>query len=173
MQWEIRPSSEGSFRGRMWALWNCFSSASFRAGHCLKKQNFSVLFVMPTVGLSLTEEDRWTLKQVSFVVLYLAEKYCLLSVCLLLLQGLCQQKHGPCSPSPEGPGALRGACPAAPASSQLGPVQHPAASFPCRIGLFFPQNSVSVFVTQLEWFCFKGIIILLVGAVLSAREQIS
>lgn len=57
---------------------------------------------MPTVGLSLTEEDRWTLKQVSFVVLYLVEKYCLLSACLLLLQGLCQQSMDHVLPASRG-----------------------------------------------------------------------
>lgn len=42
-------------------------------------------------------------------------------------------KHRTCSPNPEGPGALRGAHPAPPPSSpQLGPVQHPAASFPLQ-----------------------------------------
>lgn len=85
------------------------------------------------------------------------------SVCLPApVAGLVSAKHRPRSPSLKGPGALRGASPAPPASSQLGPVQHPSS---CRISLFFPQNSVSVFVTQLEWLYFKGIIILLVGAI--------
>lgn len=64
------------------------------------------------------------------------------SVCLpTRVAGFMSAKHRPCSPSLEGPGALTGAYPAPPASSpQLGPVQHPAASFPLQDQAVLPPK---------------------------------
>lgn len=89
------------------------------------------------------------------------EKYCLLSVCLLVLQGLCQQSTDHILLK----GALKGACPAPPASSQLGPVQHPAVSFPLQDQSVLPPKLCVCICNPAGVVYFRGIIILLVGAI--------
>lgn len=77
--------------------------------------------------------------------------------------GLMSAKHRPRSPSLKG--ALRGACPASPASSQLGPVQHPAVSFPLQDQSVLPPKLRVCICNPAGVVYFKGIIILLVGAI--------